>query len=160
MSVFTAQQIARYWQKVDRNGPVHPVLGTRCWLWIASCGGGTRQAPQVRINKRTRRAVRVGWEMVYGTPPPADLDICHHCDTPRCMNPAHWFLGTTKDNMEDAQRKGRLSVGPRHPSTKLTIEQVLALRATEHPTRLGKSFGVTSGCVSLIVNRKRWKHLS
>lgn len=27
---------ARFWSKVDKNGPVHPVLGTRCWLWTAS----------------------------------------------------------------------------------------------------------------------------
>lgn len=23
----------RFWSGVDQNGPLHPVLGTKCWLW-------------------------------------------------------------------------------------------------------------------------------
>lgn len=26
----------RFWEKVNQDGPVHPVLGTRCWLWTAT----------------------------------------------------------------------------------------------------------------------------
>jgi hypothetical protein len=27
--------VVRFWRKVNRNGPIHPTLGTRCWLWKA-----------------------------------------------------------------------------------------------------------------------------
>lgn len=33
--------------------------------------------------------------------------ICHHCDNPKCVNPAHIYSGTHKTNAEDKQRRGR-----------------------------------------------------
>src|ERR1043165_4028348 len=33
---------------------------------------------------------------------------CHTCDNPNCVNPAHLFEGTAKDNIQDASRKKRL----------------------------------------------------
>lgn len=39
---------------------------------------------------------------------PEDYFVCHKCDNPRCINPKHLFIGTPKDNAQDASRKGRL----------------------------------------------------
>jgi len=36
----------------------------------------------------------------------SDLQVCHHCDNPPCVNPDHLFIGTAKDNHEDRMKKG------------------------------------------------------
>lgn len=53
------------------------------------------------------RAHRVSWMLAFGTWPDLDLLVCHGCDNPECTNPDHLFLGTAKDNADDAIRKGR-----------------------------------------------------
>src|SRR5262245_47915665 len=81
---------------IDSNG---------CWLWTAgldSHGYGLFKA------KYTRRATRVSYE-IFKEPFDPRLWVLHHCDTPRCVNPEHLFLGTVKDNTQDAFKKGRLN---------------------------------------------------
>jgi hypothetical protein len=36
------------------------------------------------------------------------LNVCHTCDNPDCCNPRHLWVGTQKENLQDASRKGRL----------------------------------------------------
>jgi hypothetical protein len=58
---------------------------------------------------RTVYTHRIAWEIAHGKAPPAHLEVCHTCDNPPCVNPAHLFLGTHSDNALDASRKGRLN---------------------------------------------------
>ena len=75
-----------------------------CWLWVGSTNG--------RYGTFRRRYVhRRRWEQFSGAIP-AGLFVCHRCDVPLCVNPTHLFLGTPRENMQDAINKGRLTGRP------------------------------------------------
>ena len=106
----TGSPTERFWAKVDKNGPVHPTLGTPCWLWTAGLqGAGYGQfhpSPSVKV-----LAHRYAWELDSGAPP--QDNILHRCDNPPCVNPNHLFEGTQTENMKDMVEKGRF-VGNRY----------------------------------------------
>jgi hypothetical protein len=45
--------------------------------------------------------------LIYRGSIAAGLYVCHSCDTPRCINPDHLWLGTPKQNSSDMSAKGR-----------------------------------------------------
>ena len=92
----------RFWPKVDTSGD--------CWLWRASVDRhGYGRISMGGRGAGYTRAHRASW-MIHHGPIPKGLMVLHSCDTPGCVNPAHLFLGTQRDNMDDALRKGRLQL--------------------------------------------------
>ena len=79
---------------------------TSCWIWTGCTSNGYGR---IYYKGRLDLAPRVSWKLHNGPIPEGKL-VCHHCDTPPCVNPDHLFIGTQKDNMTDAREKGRLKV--------------------------------------------------
>ena len=86
-----------------------------CWLWTAALGR-TGYA-RFWLGVKTHYAHRISWLLFRGSIPEGML-VCHTCDVRHCVNPDHLFLGTHKDNAQDAIQKGRkvISRGNKHGS--------------------------------------------
>jgi hypothetical protein len=106
--------LERFYEKVQRSGPVvRSDLGP-CWTWL----GGHQKGygvfhPQEKDKVFAHRMI---YELEVAPIPKNDGEwcVCHHCDNPGCINPAHLFLGRDADNQRDCMLKGRKSRGPRH----------------------------------------------
>jgi len=138
---------------------VLPEPNSGCWLWLGMVnnGGygeikckGKEKAPQVRAH-------RVAWELYRGSVPEG-LCVLHRCDTKLCVNPAHLFLGTHRDNNLDMRSKGRERPpsGEQHWNFKLTEDQVAQIRAADGTqATIAKAFGTHQSVISRIKNNKR-----
>jgi len=84
----------------------------QCWEW-------TRSRYPTGYGHVSRRlgggyAHRAAYELWVG-PIPVGLIVCHSCDNPPCVNPAHLWVGTQKENIRDRDKKGRGRCGPNAP---------------------------------------------
>jgi hypothetical protein len=117
-------------------------------------------------NNRQFFAHRIAYERAKG-PIPAGLYVCHTCDNPPCCNPAHLFVGSSRDNTRDMIQKGRSRVigahGETNPAHKLTENDVRMIRAL-YPrlsqVAIARRFRINQTIVSDIVRREIWKHVA
>jgi hypothetical protein len=137
--------------------------GSGCWLWMGPTAPARRGYGHLAYRGKHLGAHRVAWELAHGRPVPAGMRVCHHCDQPRCIRPDHLFLGTQRDNMADAKRKGRVHLGEADGQAKLTAEAVPLIRARHRAgvrfAHLAREFGVTEGAIRQVVSRATWAHV-
>lgn len=91
---------------------IEPMMDDRgCWEWYGALKSKTELRNRYGVTcppmtQTTYKAHRVVYAM-YKEDPGNHL-VCHSCDNPSCVNPEHMFLGTSKDNIQDAVKKGRM----------------------------------------------------
>lgn len=154
----------RFWTKVRKT--------KGCWYWVAAKmknGYGSFDG---------MNAHRFSWILSHGLVPKDRRCVCHKCDNRLCVRPSHLFVGTHKDNMVDASKKGRLTWKRSHkfridPSSiprgntrkqsKLNptkVKEIRRLREQGGTLRgIASSFGVTSAAIYRVVIRKAWSHV-
>lgn len=77
-----------------------------CWPWVGARHGGSG-IYRYGSTGNNRGAHRVAWEYANGRKLRPGECVCHACDNPVCVNPAHLWVGSHRDNIQDSIRKGR-----------------------------------------------------
>jgi predicted XRE-type DNA-binding protein len=126
-------ELRKVWKNTPENfwSQVSPPTPTGCQEWqgmVTKHGYG-----RVSWHGKKRLSHRVALH-IYGVLVDLDDALCvlHRCDNPLCCNPDHLFLGTKKDNTQDAMRKGRQVLphakGESSGNAKLTNSQAKEIR--------------------------------
>ena len=144
----------RFWAKVKK-------MENGCWEWQGAKNlQGYGEFMTAGDSGHFEMAHRISWKLANG-PIPDGMFICHHCDNPPCVNPAHLFLGTQKDNIQDMFSKNRQNYGK---SAKLTPEQVVEIRNIYKKgnityQKLAEKFNVQCLTIGSIIRKERWKEV-
>ena len=147
--------LTRFWKKVNIKKPED------CWLW-KNCKNKAGYGGFQNSNKSVN-AHRFAWFLAHGKIT-KNLYVCHICDVKSCVNPAHLFLGTQKDNIRDSMKKGRLSKGSNHHAAKLDENKVRKMRELRKTglifRELAKRFGVTYAAAYYAISGVTWKSVA
>lgn len=131
--------------------------GRNCIEWSGakkSSGYG-----HVTINKKQLMVHRLAYRLFLGQIPNDKL-VCHSCDNKLCINPSHLFLGSHKDNSQDASKKGLLSFGSRRYNAKFDESVALKIKTSNKKSRfLAEKYGVCLQTIRNIKAGRRWRHV-
>ncbi len=99
----------RFWEKVDKNGPLPnhcPEIGN-CWEWIGALSHGYGSFAISRKdyeNGGINRAHIYSYVLASGAIP-TGMIICHKCDNRKCVRPDHLWPDTHHGNNLDMANK-------------------------------------------------------
>jgi hypothetical protein len=146
--------VNRFWSKVEKT--------EGCWTWTGSLN--KKGYGQFSVRGKMKKAHRVSYELING-PITDNLLVCHTCDNPSCVNPAHLWLGTIAENNADMMRKGRHRTDPpcgeRHGNPKLTYAIVETIRREYAEggityRKLADRYGVHQSAIGNVVRQTNW----
>ena len=160
--ILTPNERARFWAKVNVGAP------SDCWEWTAhrkAAGYGHFALGRQRGARRAQIAHRVSYALAHGGEIPDGRFICHTCDNPPCVNPAHLTAESPTWNARDMAAKGRGGDkrGETNANAKLNADDIRAIRTArangDTLKAIGARFGIGAGAVCDIVRRRRWAHV-
>lgn len=135
-------------------------IGDDCLVWPFPVEAqGNR--PRVFKAGKLMLAARAMCEIKRGPPPKSKRDAAHTCGNGQCLNPNHLTWKTRKANLRDREKHGTMVRGEKCNFSKLTEQDVLAIRAmAERPRKeTAAKFNISPMTVSQIVNRRAWAWL-
>lgn len=140
------------------------VRGVRneCWNWRGAVN--PNGYGYLMVNIKAILASRLMWFFERGEIP-GGMCICHKCDNRLCVNPNHLFLGTKKDNAQDAEKKGRLyhARGSKHGNSKLTEKDVIKIRQMHKGGRsikgIARDYKMSDATIGSAIKRETWVHI-
>ena len=124
---------------------------TGCWEWTAATA---KKYGYIWDGDKLVRSHRLSLRLALDAGEfDENLNCNHRCDNPPCVNPSHLRQGTQRENILESRL------------TKLTEKDVREIKSRYRKNdvtmrELGEDFGVGQPAVSLIVNEKRWGHVS
>ena len=131
-----------------------------CWEWTAALAGKGYGQIKIPGTRRQAYAHRLSYQIHKGAIP-AKTEVCHTCDNPKCVNPAHLFLGSRKENAQDAAQKGRVHISPIGHNGVLAVSQVKRIKEIFRLNlmsiaEVARAFDVSHTTISKIRRGLRW----
>jgi hypothetical protein len=124
---------------------------TDCYLWQGA------KSPNgygvVSIGGKPISTHRLAWLLTMDDDPEG-FYCCHTCDRKDCCNTAHMFLGTAKQNSEDAVKKGRYKTGFRPTPRRISSKQLEIMIARHHAGESWYRIGKDTCFPQQVVKRK------
>lgn len=127
-----------------------PIPWTGCFIWTGQRQYQGMGYGKVKAMKNDFSTHRLSYILNKGEIPKG-MCVLHKCDQPLCINPDHLRLGTQRENVDDAFRKGRRQ-NPK-PFYIIPIEKVEKCRLLRAE---GKSYEKIAGDLGICVG-SAWK---
>lgn len=152
-----------FWSNVQK------LSDNECWPWTGCCSGSSKDKEKkwaygkFSFRGGMKNAHRIMLYLSKGEPPCTGMFACHTCDNPKCVNPSHLYWGTAKQNTHDMLNRNRQARGLKHGISKLTEDQVLAIKRSLMGGgmiyRLAKQYGVARATIQDIKKGVTWAHV-
>lgn len=152
------ENIEVFWMRVQKGKP------DECWPWIGlkKENGNGLWYGVFWTGKRSVPAHRFSFELANG-PIALGMLVCHRCDNPICVNPAHFFMGTYKDNNRDTFSKGRQKKSELRANAVLNPDKVRLIHKMKIEGLTQKKMAEILGCrdsvVQAVIDGRSWKHV-